>query len=118
MHVDDILADDATIMRYDQNTEKLDKRFNKDIVRVSNWCESNRLSFNLQKTSFLTFKCILDSVNLHIGSSESKILTKRVYLYINSMLTFEKHISFLRRKISSRCYAIKLVSNELDLSAA
>lgn len=45
-------------------------------------------------------------------------VNKFLGLYIDSKLRFESHVSFLSKKLASNCYAIRVISNNLDVVAA
>lgn len=57
-----------------------------------------------------------DDLRLHSGNVESKNITKCLGLYIDNKLRSEGTHFKLESKVSSGCYAVKLVSKELDLS--
>ena len=108
-----LFADDATIAWSHANEDELKRVVNNDICEVKKWCDSNLLTLNINKTCIMNFKCSIEvSVDEHTLSNleENKFLG----IYIDSNLKFEAHIGALQSKLSSGCFAIKVLGRQLE----
>ena len=103
-----LFADDTNIICSNSNIWELMRTVNAELVILSDWFKANRLSLNIQKTSFMLFGfkhlsvrniaefCIqIDSINI------SKVeFTKFLGVIIDQKLTWKQHISYLALKLS------------------
>ncbi len=95
---------------------------NSTISEVSNWFNNNKLIVNERKTVSMHF-CIsnrkshvpLKMNNMQLADVEA---TKFLGLSIQSNLKWNVHITELNTKLSSLCYAFRILSNSVSLHAA
>lgn len=108
-----IFADDTTILWHCLDAAALGASIVSDLRQLRIWCDANMMSLNLDKTKIVTFKCALDGLIIEnapiLSTSESTFLG----LTIDRNLNFEPHILSLARKVSSGCFAVKLITREL-----
>lgn len=111
-------ADDTTILWHDTNEPNLNNRIGDDLMRVREWCDANLLSFNTTKTHILNFKCRTNNITL--GQTPITLLqvNKFLGLDIDSALKFEKHIAIVSSKISSGCFALRVIAKHLSFAIA
>ena len=50
------LADDTSIIQSNPSLERLSKKVNKDLLKLSNWLRVNKLSLNVKKTELVIFR--------------------------------------------------------------
>jgi hypothetical protein len=88
-------------------------------MAITTWFKINQLSLNLDKTTFLQF-CTKNSQKLdfNVSSSEDLIPKKSsikfLGLLIDETLTWKSHITYLSKRLSSACYAIRTISSDLS----
>ena len=51
-----IFADDTNLLHGDKNLKNLEKTFNKELAKVSNWLIANKLTLNISKSNFVIFR--------------------------------------------------------------
>ena len=51
-----IFADDTNILFSHKDPDQLETLINKELNNISNWFKLNKLSLNIDKTNFMTFK--------------------------------------------------------------
>lgn len=110
-----LFADDATLLWVNKDPDLLESNVNNDLARVKEWTDANCLTFNVSKTNVLTFKCNFDGVALGSDTVASSRSSKFLGMHIDNALKFESHLTYLSKKVSSACYAIRVISNKLDL---
>lgn len=113
-----LFADDATILWHDKDHENLKQIIEHDLVKVNEWCGANSLRFNISKTSVLSFKFDCDPLTLDNNFIENSTVTKFLGILIDNKLKFSEHVKTLSKKLAAGCYAVRIVTKELDLSIA
>lgn len=113
-----IFADDITILWHHENANELQRIIANDLKTVKGWCDANSLSLNTSKTNLISFKCDLDQIGLDNSIINNYTDTKFLGLYIDNRLKFDKHIINLNNKLSANCYAIRIISNNLNVATA
>lgn len=113
-----LFADDATLLWRSSDGESMERAINDDLCRVREWCDSNSLCLNINKTKILTFGC--NNISLQIGNEqiENKAVVRFLGISVDNRLRFEEHIFELNKRLSSGCFAMRVVSAELDTSTA
>lgn len=113
-----LFADDTTILWRSSSGDLLEGAMSEDLCRIKEWCDSNSLCLNIDKTKILAFG--FDNISLHIENEqiENKTVVNFLGISIDKKLKFEEHIFGLSRRLSSGCFAIRVVSAELDTSTA
>ena len=107
-----LFADDTNLLFADRNLKSLETVVNMELMNVSDWLASNKLSLNVKKTNFVIFhpsqKRLKYKVNLKIYDNnrkhficlERKDYVKYLGVLIDSNLTWKHHISHIASKIS------------------
>lgn len=113
-----LFADDTTILWHNKNVNSLRDTIKSDICKVKQWCDSNLLVFNTNKTNILTFKFAYDDLFLDNQHIKNNSHTKFLGLYIDEKLKFDVHVVNLCKRLASGCYAVRITSNELGFLAA
>lgn len=54
------------------------------LITASGWCETNKLSFTLRRTSLMKFKGLINELSTHLGSIECKSSSKYLGLHFDS----------------------------------
>ena len=75
-----LYADDTVLLTNDDNIDDCKNSMQRDIIKIANWCRSNKLSLNIKKT-----KCML------FGSRERLKNTVCPNIYINDILLDSVH---------------------------
>ena len=94
-------ADDATILWHGGRLQELRDSVNEDLVYIKQWCDANKLSLNISKTNFMSFKCELEEIKLDNKNITTLTENKFLGIYIDSKLKFTCHIGNLTRKLAS-----------------
>ena len=101
-----LFADDTNLFPNNANIHDLESNINSELEKVNTWLCANKLSLNLEKTSFVIFhppqKHIHYKVRLQISNKLLKQDSHIKYLGIifDSHLNWKKHIHELGKKIS------------------
>lgn len=111
-----LFADDTTILWHDDDEERLSSKVGYDLGLIGEWCNSNLLCFNVSKTNILSFKCTLPNVFINDQPLPNPTSCKFLGLFIDDKLKFDVHISGLAHKIAAGCYALRVLSSNLDVS--
>ena len=121
-----IFADDTNILiATSANIHDLEQLVNYEMVNVKVWCDVNKLSINFKKTNFMLIeskkkKAPNITINL-IGQDNSNIsLEKKDYIkylgvFIDSSLSWNKHISYTCSKIAKNTGIISRLRHYLPL---
>lgn len=111
-----VFADDATILWCHRDPLNLNETVNKDLRLIKEWCDANKLCFNVSKTSVMSFKCRLDNIYLENTIINNLSENKFLGLHIDDRLKFDVHVRKLITKLSSNCYAMRVMSKSLDMT--
>ena len=108
-------ADDTTVFASDNNIKRLFDSINNELKNVDDWLIANRLSLNVQKTSYMIFSnhLVPNDKTLQIrGSDLSKVTnTKFLGIYIDCKLSFNTHVVQLKNKLSKTIGMMKRLSH-------
>lgn len=113
-----IFADDATLKWSDKNQKHLELMVTEDISKIKEWCDSNYLCLNFDKTKVLGFKFPTQDIDLQDGTIKTRQDTKFLGLHIDDNLKFDKHIINLNKKLSAGCFAVRQTFNDLGSKMA
>jgi len=116
-----IFADDTTIYSESKCINTLYNNINTDLMSLSDWFKSNKLSLNISKTNYMLFtnnvtnEAALNKLRLTIGTEEieKKHNIKFLGIIIDDKLNWQKHIEYTKNKISGTTYVLKMVKNVL-----
>ena len=101
-----LFADDTNIFISSKNCKDLNDALNNELLNVSNWLISNKLSLNISKTHYMLFhRARLKSNNKEeVFINNCKIqevtFTKFLGVIIDNNLNWTNHISYIQKKIS------------------
>ena len=100
-----LFADDTTLLDSDSNLTTLINRFNIELVSIVNWLNANRLSLNIDKTNFMTFRPKNrkdSSPDIMISGTKINQVDKAKFLgvIIDSKLNWSDHTKHVIKKIS------------------
>jgi len=107
-----IFADDTSILFAHSNLIDLNKNIHIVFTTLNKWLRANQLSLNFNKTNYVQFATKRSmSVNLKIGFDNNFITnssyTKFLVVTMNNTLSWNNHIDFLMKKVSTACYIIR-----------
>ena len=115
-----LFADDAYLAMSGTSPNELAKNVNKELVKIYNWLNLNKLSLNVDKTKYLIIKnnrkTIDCNFNIKFGSQfiEKTDQIKYLGVIIDSKLNWKPHIDYIKKKISSGCWALYKLKNFLN----
>ena len=106
-----IRADDTNIFASSTNATQLETLINREILKVKEWCDMNRLSTNFKKTNYMiiksnkkkianTFKVKLPNKDSSEYTLEEKHCIKYLGLLIDDTISWNYHISYTCTRIS------------------
>ena len=100
-----LIADDTNLFFEASNLDTLQSTVNREMCKLVNWLNSNRLALNLSKTNFVIFSAKnkpLKPVTIIINRKavEQKDYVKYLGILIDSKLSFKQHITAITKTIS------------------
>ena len=101
-----LFADDTNLFLNNPNILNLETILNVELEKVSQWLYANKLSLNIEKTSFVVFhspqRGIAHKLNLSISSMSVKSVNQVKYLGLifDSNLNWKPHLHELSKKVS------------------
>ena len=109
-----LFADDTSIVISNTNPEDFNNTMNTVTTEIIDWFQSNLLTLNFNKTTFLQFLTkqnkaskiqitVSNSINTNITSTKFLLLT------IDNSLSWNDHIALLTSKLNKASYAIRAV---------
>jgi len=108
-------ADDTTVFCSGQDINTLIDEVNEELVNICTWLYANRLSLNVDKTSFMitSDKNLHNITNMYINNVNIKIVTEAKFLgiIIDSCLTFRAHVGSVCRKMSKSIGILNRISS-------
>jgi len=118
-----LFADDTTILLANKSLANLLLIINKELVKVNEWCQVNRLSLNINKTNFMIFN------KNYLPSNENQIVienniikhvssTKFLGIEINSSIGWKEHIGIVNLKIARAIGVIRRVRFKLSIKTS
>ena len=118
-----LFADDTTLLYNDTDLHNLIQKINNELKLISNWFAINKLSLNIDKTQFISFRTSVtsgepnmnDSLRLEInGHKISKVdNAKFLGLYFDSKMKWDYHISKKCNQISKTLTVMTKLKNYL-----
>lgn len=113
-----LFADDTTLLWHGRDTDTLKHTVSHDLHVIKNWCDSNFLSLNTNKTNILTFKFAYDQLRLGEQLIINTPCSRFLGLYIDNQLKFDEHVAILNKKLASGCFAVRVIAKELGSLSA
>ena len=98
-------ADDTTVYMSGSDLERLCVDVENELRKVNEWLNENRLSLNVDKTSFMLFthsRVDRNSISIRLGNKIIKQVrsVKFLGIHLDDRLNFNDHISYLSKKLS------------------
>ena len=124
-----------------KNINDVIHKLNEELKKICTWFRSNEMSLNPDKTKFMIFNAQENSIkwneidiwldfnNLDQNNCENKIrlnyinsnsstpAIKFLGVYIDPLLNFKHHISYVQKKIKTSLYTLNCVKNILPLES-
>ena len=104
-----LFADDTALMLADSTLKSLNEKINTDLSKVGNWLNSNKLSLNYSKTTYLLIEPKTKAnnsafhnfnVNLKGIKIQKSLSTKYLGVILDENLDWKLHIKYLHTKLS------------------
>lgn len=101
-----IFADDTNMFIQGKNIKETIDLTNEEMVKVVKWLQANRLSLNISKTHYMIFhsnkrKIVSNhAVKINCQDIEFVTNTKFIGVFLDSKLTWEKHILMVKTKVA------------------
>ena len=117
-----LFADDTTVYHSSTNLNELIGLIEEDLVTLTDWFCSNKLSLNVNKTNFLVFspkaKIISNEMTIKLGGQIIRRVNNANFLgiHIDDELQWGAHIDHLSKKLASGYYAINAVKKTTSYS--
>ena len=112
-----LFADDSNIFLSHPDPEQLTQMFNDELKNVSNWIKANKLSLNLDKTSYMLFSNKITTVPNDIILNDSVIQRVRsikfLGLVIDEKLSWKAHIDNICKIIARNIGVMSKLSHFL-----
>ena len=106
-----LFADDAYLSTSHYTPKTLEQTVNNELIGVYKWLNTNKLSLNTNKTSYLiiTKRKINHSFNIKIGNNTIQESTSAKYLgiTIDNRLDWKQHIQNVKAKTARGCWALR-----------
>ena len=111
-------ADDTTLYLSHKNSQYLSDTLNRQLTILDSWLCANRLSLNIQKTSFMVISNMeLQRFPLKIRNCELSRVQKAKFLgvIVDEKLNFKDHVNCIQKKISRSTGAIYRIKDYLPI---
>ena len=100
-----LFADDTNIFFESSNLHEIEKTVNKELKKLNMGLNVNRLKLNVSKTNFVIFASVnklMKSITILVNKQaiSQKDYVKYLGVVIDSRLTFQQHISSIKKKVS------------------
>ena len=129
-HVSSILvgllfADDFNMFMSGKNPDELIHTTNKEMKKIANWLEINKLTLNIGKTHYMLFrnsdkKAHLTQKLVIRGQEIEMVESTKFLVYLDSRLAWRNHIDYIKCKISRGtgivCKARKYLNQSILIS--
>lgn len=108
-----LYADDANIIFTGENFSDIEFAASLEMTKISQFLSSSNLLLNVNKTNFISFKTrqnrssLIPNIILDNYTVEQLTDTKFLGLIVDSNLSWDDHIRFLSKKLSSSLYALR-----------
>ena len=113
-------ADDTTMYISNKSSKMLFQNANRELSNLKTWFDANKLSLNSKKTKFLLFRTKTmkynDELSLSIGGDiiHREEFTTFLGMRIDDMLSWDQHINYLHKKLSSTLYVLRSCKHVLS----
>lgn len=115
-----MFADDTNAIIGSSNLNELSENVNKCLKNLSDWFTANNLIINPSKTNVMLFKTTTrnnDSIDVTLKRDTIKLVNEVKFLgvYIDSLLNWKKELTAIDSSISSACYALRSLRDDIDI---
>lgn len=115
-----VFADDTNAIVNSNNIESLSIKTNALIMTFDNWFRINNLTLNADKTNAMLFKTTSrnnDALDIYINNNKINQVNSVKFLgiHIDSKLNWKVELESVSSTISSACYAIRSLRDELGI---
>ena len=115
-----LFADDAYLSITGKDANLIEHRANRELMKVNDWLKFNRLSLNVEKSTFMLFTKSKQNkeIKLQVGKNnlKSSDVVKYLGILIDKNITWKNQIAKVESKIASACWAMskikRLVNSE------
>ena len=111
-----LFADDTTVYVTHKNLRHLKESIKHDLEIMVDWFKANKLTLNLDKTSFVLFqppgkKDVEEDVQLSVGNVQisRERVVKFLGLFLDENLHFDRHVKHVCGKLSKNIYMLRNV---------
>jgi hypothetical protein len=115
-----LFADDTNLFYSAKNLIELESTINSELASLADWFGANKLSLNIDKTSYMLFgskksetACMSVSLSINEISIKQVENCKFLGVYLDNNLTWDKHIQEISSKISRSIGVISKLSYKL-----
>lgn len=114
-------ADDNSAILSAKTTEDLENKILHSVNLLKNWYDQNLLTLNLEKTEIMQFHSsyeVAEEIDIRVDEMVLKDAetVKFLGLYLDPRLTWKKHIERLAPKLSSLCYQLRTLRNNISIN--
>jgi hypothetical protein len=101
-----LFADDTNLFLSHNYLSFMMNTINSELLKLSEWFKANKLSINIQKSSYMIFKTrqkrYIPEFSIEINNTKIKRVNEVVFLgvVLDENLSWKRHISHISRKIS------------------
>ena len=120
----DIFADDTTLSVSNCTLETIVNCLNSDLLNIENWCVSNKMCVNPEKTKIMYFSsqrkanCISEaasSVQYNGSSIEKSMSEKLLGVTLDTTFSWDSHVSTVLKKCNSLLYLLSRIKVFLSI---
>lgn len=115
-----VFADDTNALVTANNINQFEVRINEVLTALSNWFITNGLKVNINKTSLMLFQATYrckPNLNFSLKGDQIQLVEDAKFLgvHIDSHLNWKCEIADIEAKVSSACYVLRSLRDEVDL---
>lgn len=116
-----VYADDTNAVVAANNIKDLTSQVNAALQTFYNWFNSNMMKINTTKTKIMLFKTTArckDNMDIEVDNVKIELVREVKFLGINidEFLNWKKELAALDSSISSACYALRTVRDEVSIN--
>lgn len=111
-----LYADDTCLFYFGDDLQKIIADAQQDLIQYSTWCQSNLLTINAKKTSFMIFSAKNKEIPQHLPLTIDNETLQRSHqekylgVILDEKLTWKPHIERVRNKLNSLAGALRRIN--------
>ncbi|KAK9877311.1 hypothetical protein WA026_017703 [Henosepilachna vigintioctopunctata] len=115
-----MFADDTSLICKATNESDCEKILQDGLENLIEWYKMNNLELNIEKTKLIVFRKRKENIRLKYQGTQIGEVGSLSFLgiHVDQKLNWKEHIGKVATSIARQCYAIRLVSSTVGLSAA